>query len=375
MTDDAAPADRRTAADLLHRLGTASWSLIGIVVLALVAAAAVGAISGILVPLVVAVIIGIVLEPLSEMLQRRGVPAVLATVACLAVLLVVAAGTVTIVVVGFIDQWPEILRQINAGWGVLVGWLNDHGSDTAWLEHVRTAVEQHAPEVGQGVLGAVTSTVYGAVALVMGVFFSVFFLFFVLRDGLRFPDWFASTTSIRADEVHEVVDQCRQSLRGYFRGTAVTALVTAPIFVIPLLILEVPLVIPIFVLYFFLSFIPFLGAWITGVFAVLIAFGSGGTTAAIIIGVTFVISNGTIQSVVSSWALGSSLRIHPVTVLLATMVGGTVAGLLGMVLGAPVTAAVAKSVVAIRRLRAARDPLAAPECVLDSASSAGRDEN
>ncbi|ALG84438.1 AI-2E family transporter [Gordonia phthalatica] len=360
MTDDAAPADRRTAA-VLHRLGAASWSLIGIVVLALAAAAAVGAVSGILVPLVVAVIIGIVLEPLSEMLQRRGVPAVLATVVCLGVLLAAAAGTITIVVLGFIDQWPEILRQINAGWSVLLDWLNDHDSDTAWLEHVRTAVEQYAPEVGQGVLGAVTSTVYGVFALVMGLFFSVFFLFFVLRDGPRFPDWIARTTPLRADEVHEVVDQCRRSLRGYFRGTAVTAIVTAPIFVIPLLILQVPLVIPIFVLYFFLSFIPFLGAWITGVFAVLIAFGSGGTTAAIIIGVTFMISNGTIQSAVSSWALGSSLKIHPVAVLLATMVGGAVAGLLGMVLGAPVTAAVTKSIVAIRRLRAARDPVSDTE--------------
>ena len=185
-------------------------------------------------------------------------------------------------------------------------------------------------------------------------FFSAFFLFFVLRDGAEFPEWFARTTTFPVDEVSAVVDQCRGSLRGYFRGTAITALVTAPIFVIPMLILGVPLVIPVFVLYFFLSFIPFLGAWITGVFAVLIAFGSGGSTAAIIIGVTFMISNGTIQSAVSSWALGSSLKIHPVVVLLSTMVGGAVGGLLGMVLGAPVTAAVAKSIVAIRQSRAAR---------------------
>ncbi|NLG46390.1 MAG: AI-2E family transporter [Gordonia sp.] len=320
----------------------------------LMVAGAIGAVSGILVPLVIAVIIGIVMEPLSEILQRRGVPATLAAVLCLVVLLSVAAGTIAIVVLGFLDQWPEILRQINVGWSALIDWLNSHDSDTAWLEHVRTAVEQYAPEVGQGVLGAVTSTVYGLFALAMGLFFSAFFLFFVLRDGAEFPEWFARTTTFPVDEVSAVVDQCRGSLRGYFRGTAITALVTAPIFVIPMLILGVPLVIPVFVLYFFLSFIPFLGAWITGVFAVLIAFGSGGSTAAIIIGVTFMISNGTIQSAVSSWALGSSLKIHPVVVLLSTMVGGAVGGLLGMVLGAPVTAAVAKSIVAIRQSRAAR---------------------
>ncbi len=84
----------------------------------------------------------------------------------------------------------------------------------------------------------------------------------------------------------------------------------------------------------------------------LIALGTGGPSAALIIGITFIISNGTIQSAVNSWALGSSLRLHPVAVLLATMIGGTVAGLLGMVIGAPVLAACVKSIAAIRALRA-----------------------
>ena len=338
----------------LRRAGAASWSLIGLVVAVAIAAMAVGAVSGILIPLAVAVIIGIVLEPISSALQRRGVPATPAAAVCLVLLVAVTVGTVAIVVLGFLDQWPEILRQINAGWRLLIDRVNDHNADSAWLQRVRTAVEQYAPDVGQGVLGALAGTVHGLISLAMGVFFAVFFLFFVLRDGARFPGWFAGITSMRVDEVQEVVDQCRRSLRGYFRGTAITALVTAPIFVVPMLILGVPLVIPIFVLYFFLSFIPFLGAWITGVFAVLIAFGSGGGTAAVVVGVTFVISNGTIQSAVSSWALGSSLKIHPVAVLLATMIGGSVAGLLGMVLGAPLTAAASKSFVAIRRLRAER---------------------
>ncbi|MDN6795569.1 MAG: hypothetical protein L0L69_11055, partial [Propionibacterium sp.] len=60
------------------------------------------------------------------------------------------------------------------------------------------------------------------------------------------------------------------------------------------------------------------------------------------------VSNGTIQSAVSSWALGSSLRLHPVLVLLATLVGGAWAGILGMVLGAPLLAAVRTSLAALR---------------------------
>lgn len=335
----------------LTRMGRASWSLLGIVALAVLAAVALGAVSGVLVPLVVAVILGIVLEPVVQALQRARLPAVLATVVTLLAVVVAGAGGLAIVVWGFVRQWPDIYRQLVLGWTALVERVAGLDIDTQWLVRLRSALEGHAAELGQGVLGAVVSTFYGALSLFMGVFLALFFLFFVLRDGDRFTAWVARSSPLDDAEVRAVVSLTRRSVRGYFRGTAVTALVTAPIFMVPLLILGVPLAIPILVLYFVLSFIPYLGAWITGAFVVLIALGSGGPAAALIVGATFVVSNGTIQSVVSSWALGSSLRLHPVTVLLATMIGGTVAGLLGMVLGAPLLAAIVKSAAAVRDLR------------------------
>ena len=204
----------------------------------------------------------------------------------------------------------------------------------------------------QGILGAVTHTFYGAVALVMGTFFSMFFLFFSLRDSRMMQDRLTRLTPIRAGEITEIMSVTRQSVRGYFKGTAITALLTAPIFMVPLLLLGIPLVAPIFVLYFFLSFVPFIGAWLTGAFVVLIAFGTGGPTAALIMAITFIVSNGTIQSAVNSWALGSSLQLHPAVVLLVTMIGGVVAGVLGMVLGAPLLASVVKSVAILRDARA-----------------------
>ncbi|NMO02495.1 AI-2E family transporter [Gordonia sp. TBRC 11910] len=341
----------RAGGSILARAGLASWYLLGIVALVVVIAAALGAVSSILIPLVIAVILGIVLEPVAEALKRRGVPATVAVAITLLFAVAVGAVTVVVMVWGFVSQWPQIQDELLLGWNAAMRWVTDLDLDSQWLEHARSALGTHAQELAQGVLGVVTSTFYGMIALVVGIFFAAFFLFFVLRDSRLFPSWLARSTGLDVTEVDAVVDLSRQSVRGYFRGTAITALMTAPIFVIPLLILRIPLVIPIFILYFFLSFLPFVGAWITGVFAVLIAFGTGGPTAAVIILVTFVISNGTIQSAVSSWALGSSLRLHPISVLLATMIGGTVAGLIGMVLGAPTLAAVVKSVEAVRTMR------------------------
>lgn len=333
----------------LRRLGRASWALLGIIALAIVIATGIAAISGIVVPLVIAVILGTVLEPLVEWLERHKLSATLATVVSLLVAVAVGIGMVVIVVWGFLKQLPEISTQLALGWESFVSWGKGLDLDELWLERIRVTVQDYAPRLSQGVLGAVSSTFSGAVSLGIGAFFAVFFLFFVLRDARTFPQWLATVTHLDGRAVDEVVTAAKESIRGYFKGIGITALITAPVFMVPLLLLKVPLAVPIFILYFFLSFIPFIGAWLTGAFAVLIAFSSGGATAALIVALSLLVSNGTVQSAVSSLALGSSLKIHPVAVLLATLVGGTIAGILGMILGAPLVAATKRSLEALRR--------------------------
>lgn len=340
---------RRWELSRLQRVGLTSWAVLGVILLTVVGARAIGAVSGIVVPLLVAAILGTVLEPLVEILERVGLRQRLAAVAALLVAVGVLVGTVVIVARGFVQQMPEISRQLTSGWRSFVRWAGELDIEAQWLERARTAVESYAPKLGQGLLGTASSTLTGAISFAVGTFFALFFLFFVLRDMRSFPGWVARVTSLDTGLVGEVAEATQQSLRGYFKGIALTAIITAPIFMVPLLLLKVPLAIPIFILYFFTSFIPFVGAWIAGIFAVLIAFGSGGATAALIMAVAILVSNGMIQSAVSSWALGSSLDIHPVTVLLATIVGGTIAGLIGMILGAPLLAATVKAVSIIRR--------------------------
>ena len=338
------------------RLGRISWAALGIVGLVVVVSMALGAISGILVPLIIACILGALLEPLVLALEKRGVGKVLASVVGLLAALLAAAGIGFIVVRGFLGELPQIGRQLTAGWNSLVAWGKSLDLDAVLLERIRENVERYAPEVGRGVLGLVSGTFSGAVAFGFGTFFAVFFLFFVLRDLRLFPAWVARVTSVDEGLAEEIAGVVKGSLRGYFKGIAITAAVTAPIFMVPLLLLRLPLAIPIFILYFALSFIPFLGAWITGAFVVLIAFGSGGASAALIMAITFLVSNGTVQSAVSSWALGSALRIHPVVVLLSTLIGGTAAGLLGMVLAAPLVASLIRSKSVLDERNAAAAP-------------------
>ncbi|WP_017793099.1 AI-2E family transporter [Leucobacter salsicius] len=335
----------------LRKIGIASWSAVGVAVVAILVAGGISALSGIVVPLIIAVILGTVLEPVVGWLTNRNMPRALAAAVVLLVVIALTAGIAVIVVRGFIHQIPEISAQLLKGWAHLLNWLRSFDVNPMWLEQLRAAGSEALSGAGAGAMGMVTGAVYGVISFSLGTFFAVYFLYFVLRDSRAFPAWLARVTGRDEALVTAIDANVRQSMRGYFSGTALTAVITAPIFIIPLLLLKIPLVIPTLILYFVLSFVPFVGAWLTGAFAILIAFGFGGPNAALIVAISLLVSNGPIQNVVLSWALGSSLQLHPVTVLISTIGGGVVAGALGMVLGPPVVSALQKGFATVRQFR------------------------
>jgi putative heme transporter len=116
------------------------------------------------------------------------------------------------------------------------------------------------------------------------------------------------------------------------------------------LALGTPIPFVIAVVVFLFAYVPFIGAIVGGAFAVIMAYAGGGTTDAIIMLVVVFIANGVLQTVVQQIALGSALNLHPLAVLVATITGSIIAGPIGGVISAPLTAT---AVMAVRRIRAA----------------------
>lgn len=339
-----------------QRMGRNAWYALGIVAVLVLVFVALGGVRSFVVPLIIALILGAILAPVTKWLQNHGMGATGAAASALLGALLLSALVVYIVVVGFLEQIPQIASQLSKGWVTALAWLQTLDLDPQWLDQGRIHLQAVSSQFANGVFGFASTAFSGLLSLLLGSFFAVFFLFFILRDSRKLPSFLARGLRVNQTLVEEVAEVTSSSVRGYFKGTAITALITEPIFLAPLLILNIPLFIPMAVMYFVLSFIPYIGAWITAAFAVLIAFGSGGPSAALIVGSALMISNGMIQSAVASWALGSSLKLHPVSVLLATLVGGAVAGILGMVLGAPLLAAGVKSARVIADFRAQPQP-------------------
>ena len=105
------------------------------------------------------------------------------------------------------------------------------------------------------------------------------------------------------------------------------------------LILGVPLAGTIAVVTFVCAYIPYLGAFVAGAFAVLITLGSLGTTDALIMLVVVILANGALQQILQPIAYGATLGLNPLVVLIVTIGAGCLFGMLGLVVAAPLTSA------------------------------------
>jgi predicted PurR-regulated permease PerM len=324
--------------DWLRRVGVQSWLFIGVVLAAIVVFSLMGALNQIVNSLVVSLLLAILSRPLVDWLERHKISRNLGSILTIILILLGLIGLVVIMARGVTQQGSEIAAQIQVGWIGLQDWLSEYNIQLPSMDAVMKTLQGSLKIIFEGVFGFVGSTVSTIFEVVVGLYFTIFILFFLLRDIYQIEAWIARQINHEQEVGASIVQDAGRTVRVYFRGTALTALITSLVVAIPLIVLKVPLVGSILILYFVTSFIPYIGAWIAGAFAVLIALGSGGIVTAWIILTAVIISNGAIQSAVSSWALGSMLKLHPLLIFLVTIIAGMVGGVLLMILAVPLTA-------------------------------------
>ena len=103
------------------------------------------------------------------------------------------------------------------------------------------------------------------------------------------------------------------------------------------LLLGLPLVFTIFVANFIGGYIPYIGAFLGGGLAVIVAWGDGGVGAAALMLVIVLAANLLLENFVEPKVMGRTLDIHPLVVLIVTALGGFLAGIVGLILAVPFT--------------------------------------
>ena len=104
------------------------------------------------------------------------------------------------------------------------------------------------------------------------------------------------------------------------------------------LLLQVPLAIPIAVLVFFGSFIPVVGAIITGTIAVVLALVFNGWLVAVLMLAAVLLVQLIEGHVLQPFLMGKAVKIHPLAVVFAVAIGSLLAGIPGALFAVPIVA-------------------------------------
>ena len=200
-------------------------------------------------------------------------------------------------------------------------------------------IKNAVPQIGKTLLNGVADGISGLTSLVFTLSFAVFSTFFLLKDGPSMRRWLNGHIGLPRPVAEVVTGETLHALRQYFLGVTIVAAFNAVVIGLGALILGVPLAGTITVVTFVGAYVPFIGAWVGGIFAVALALAGQGETAAIVMGVIVLLANGMLQQIVQPIAFGATLGLNPLVVLIATISGGCLFGMIGLVLCAPLVSA------------------------------------
>jgi predicted PurR-regulated permease PerM len=348
----------------LRDLGRTSWFVVGVFAL-LAGIAWLGATTSTITgPVIAAAIIATVTSPVVRVLDRH-MPRALAAVCVLLGLVAIAVLISILVLSGITGQIDEIANQSSKAAQKAQGWLEDLGVDSSTAAGAKDSVSKQVPNVVSTLTTGVIDAISGIASVVFGLSLAALSLFFLLKDGPMMRAWVDRHLGVPPNVAKTITGGVIRSLRGYFRGVTIVAAFNGVVVGIGALLLGVPLAGTIAVVSFVTAYIPYIGAFAAGAFAVIIALGAKGPTTAVIMLVIVLLANGLLQNIVQPFAMGAALDLNPLVVLVATIGAGCIFGTLGLILAAPLLSAAVHITRDLSRARA----LAALE-----ATSTGGDE-
>ncbi|MEU6530829.1 AI-2E family transporter [Streptomyces sp. NPDC046928] len=306
------------------------------------------------VPVLLALLGTALLGPLHRRLVKAGVNRSLAAgLTCVAVVAVVG-GAVYIVAAAIVESGDEIVASLKQAGRDLTGRFGPAGTSLDDLAgNSRQLLSRFGETAASGVISGVSvvgeSIAIGVLALLL--------VFFFLRDSDRAAGALRSLVPRHSGDLTEAMARrAFRAVEGFMRGTTFIALIDAVCITVGLLILDVPGAVGLGALVFIGAYIPYLGAFISGAVAVLVALADRGFVIALwVLGIVLAVQQ-LEGHVLTPMIQSRTVQMHPAVVMVTITAGASVAGILGMLLAVPLTAAATGVAHELRERYARPDP-------------------
>jgi predicted PurR-regulated permease PerM len=335
---------------IVRRVGIFSWSMIGLMLL--IVAAFYVLVEGrvVFAPLLLALVVIYILNPLVNWLAARGVPRVFGAIlgflvffSGVALLAIVIFPDIKTQFEAFVETFPALYDStaldlesilVSAGfdnvaiidYSELVDYINDPENRSTLISLLFDR------------LGGVTSGIFEFMLIfLVGPVLAFYFLIDLPSVQHRFVNVFPMKDRAEASFIGR---QLNTALGGFLRGQLVVAVLVGVMLSFGYWLIGLQFWLLIGLVGGLLNIVPLLGPWVGGILGVLVAITTADLPTAMWAVVVAVIVQQIDNNFVSPSVLRATVRLHPAVILLSLVLGGALAGLWGVIIAVPLVAAI-----------------------------------
>src|SRR4051794_15219352 len=292
----------------------------------------------------IALFLSLALNPAVETLERRGLRRPTSVAAVFVLALVIFALLALVFVPPLVEQiskltdaLPKLVDDLTKGHGPL-GVLE---RKYHVVERVRSATTgQNAASGLAGSAGSALAAAKGGAATLIGALVIAFLTFFMLLEG---PDWRERCTGLIPESSRGMVERIGagvyRSVGGFVTGNLLASLLAGLVATIIMLVAGVPYAVPLGLFVAIIELVPYLGPLVATIVVTAVALTVGVTSALVALGLLLayhVVEGHTLRPVL----YGRAVKLSPLAVLVAILLGTEIAGILGALIAIPIAGSI-----------------------------------
>jgi AI-2 transport protein TqsA len=286
----------------------------------------------ILVPFLLAAFVAVICAPVYQAMTRRRVPASIAIVGILLMMLgavLLMVGVLERAINSISGRLPQYQAALFTQVDKLWQWLEHYGLEVPDA----TLREYFDPQTLIRHLGTIASTLGDVLTT---TFIIVIVAIFILLEGSALPDKIRRADGL-SFETWTRLRQIVADVRRYMFLMTVMSLLTGALIALWLLALGIEFPLLLGVLAFALNYIPTIGSIVAAVPGILLAFIEFGLGTAALTTLAYIVINIGVSNGIQPRYLGNGLGLSPLVVILCVLFWGWVLGAMGMLLAVPLT--------------------------------------
>ncbi|MVO99618.1 AI-2E family transporter [Paenibacillus lutrae] len=292
----------------------------------------------VLAPFLIALIISYVLNPVVNLLSTRKVPRTFAVLLIYAVFLTSTAVVFMNVTPMFVTQLGELNEHIPEMTIRAQSLVDGMNSSQLLPDTVRTGVHDAIFKLQKTISLKISDTIHGigsTISMLLMAFIIPFLAFYMLKDfQLIEKTVLAVVPKSRRRQIVKVLVDIDTALGNYIRGQFLVCVIIGVLAYIGYWAIGMPYAILLAGLVAVFNIIPYMGPFFGAAPAVLMA-----ATVSFKMVLLVIMVNTIVQilegNVISPQVVGRTLHMHPLLIIFALLVGGQVAGILGLILAVP----------------------------------------